>query len=355
MWARSRIPSPISPSRSMIGGASSPGAIGRSSSDRSPSVRARKSTSIRSSSARAVMPERPQRADPLHLARIDGARVVLQDRLEVGVHAHEGAVRKALERLVEGVLVEVVVAVGALERLLQLALVTREDHHVALDREEAVAALVERRAGRLADLPRLQLVDQGRRARPRPSPCPPARSRSSCRGDRLDARGAEDDRVPEHGLQVLVVADPAARLLELPQQVAGGLVHRRGTCRPACPAPGTGRPRRRCRGRSRAGCPSAGRQARNRARCPSRHRPRSPPRQARPSRMRRRVVASALRPLQPPPPGRGTRPRRDPARAGAPGAGAEASSFLAGPGSRRGPRRPRGVAVAARPARRRAP
>ena len=57
MWARLRMPKPTSPGLSMIGGASFPAAIGRSSSLRfSPSVRRFISTSTRSSATDALMP-----------------------------------------------------------------------------------------------------------------------------------------------------------------------------------------------------------------------------------------------------------------------------------------------------------
>src|SRR3954466_4913779 len=118
MWARSRMPSPTSPLRLITGGASSPDAIGRSSSERSPSVRARKSTSTassfavtlrptwRSAATHLIPPEAPRagRGAPPDPAGVRRAGIVLEERLDVHVDAHQRVLRQAAQALVEAVL-----------------------------------------------------------------------------------------------------------------------------------------------------------------------------------------------------------------------------------------------------------
>ena len=216
---RSRMPRPISPGRLMTGGASSPGAIGRSASVRSPSVRARKSTSTASLFALTVSPSVAQRGDPLDLARVGRAGVALQQRLDVRVDPRQRVVRQTAQALVEGVLVEVVVAVGALERCFSCASSLAKTTMSSFTAKTVSPSLVERRARRLARLLRAQSCRSGRRARPCPWPCRATTKRARVARDRRCARGPDDERVAEHRLDVVVEAEAAARLLELLAQV----------------------------------------------------------------------------------------------------------------------------------------
>ncbi len=79
------MPSPTSPSCLITSGDSSPGAIGRSASLRSPSVRSRKSTSMLSFFATTVTPSVRSASTHLMLRASAVLGIALQQRLDVGV------------------------------------------------------------------------------------------------------------------------------------------------------------------------------------------------------------------------------------------------------------------------------
>jgi hypothetical protein len=143
-----------------------------------------------------------------------GARVGLQERLDVRVDPHQRGVRQAAQPFFEGALVEVVVAVDALEGALQLPLVVREHHEVVLHGEHRVPDLVQRRAGGLARL--LRLLARNEVVELVLVLGPDRRDEVVVRlgRDGLRARGAHHQRVAEHGLHVVVEVQAAARLLD---------------------------------------------------------------------------------------------------------------------------------------------
>ena len=170
--------------------------------------------SIALSLAVTVAPTWRSARDPLHPARVARARVALQQRLDVHVDARERRVRQAAQAVVEGLLVEVVAAVGPCECALQLCFVVCEDDQVVLHREDRVAVLVERRARGLPGLLRLRL---------RHEVVELVLVLRLHGGDDVVRRGRggpHDDRVAEHRLYVVVEAHAAGGLLELLQKAA---------------------------------------------------------------------------------------------------------------------------------------
>ena len=203
------MPKPISPSRSITPGDSSPGAIGRSASLRSsPSVRRLNSTSTPSSAALAV---RPSVSSALTHGTLRASRVSGSEAMIAPMSAYTRArpLSGRPSRPCSKVSASRCSSPSARSSdSVKELLGAREDHHVVLDGEHGAVVLVDGRAGLLALLGRPRLVDQAVE-RVRVLHLDGGHEVVVLRvvGEGGHVRRADHERVPEQRLHVLLEVD----------------------------------------------------------------------------------------------------------------------------------------------------